>query len=99
VASIYDYDRRLGNLLLDGLERLGATVITPRDEHLRAGIVTARFPGHDYQRLALRLAAEQIYVSPRLDGLRYSVHYYNNEADVERALAVTEQMLRTPDRD
>jgi selenocysteine lyase/cysteine desulfurase len=94
IARILDHDRRLAAQLIDGLDRLGATLITPRDPAQRAGIVTARFPGHDYQQLAARLAAERVYVSPRLGGLRYSAHFYNNADDVERALEVTEQVIR-----
>jgi selenocysteine lyase/cysteine desulfurase len=94
IERILDYDRRLANQLYDGLERLGATVITPRDEQHRAGIVAARFPDRSYHDLAARLANERVYVSPRLGGLRYSPHFYNTEEDVARALEVTEWVVR-----
>ena len=34
-----------------------------------------------------RLAAEKVYVAPRLGRLRISPHVYNDEEDVERFLA------------
>lgn len=93
VERILEHDRQLAGLLLEGLTRLGGQVITPQAEHLHAGIATARFPGQDAVRLAARLAAEGVHVSPRLGGLRYSAHFYNNTDDVARALAVTAHVL------
>jgi len=38
--------------------------------------------------LVARLAAENVYVAPRLGRLRISPHVYNDEADVDRFVAV-----------
>ena len=99
VERILEHDRRLADLLLDGLARLGGDIITPRAEHLHAGIATARFPRRDCVRFAARLAAEGVHVSPRLGGLRYSAHFYNSDDDVARALDVTARILATPEQD
>jgi selenocysteine lyase/cysteine desulfurase len=40
-----------------------------------------------------RLAAERIYVAPRLGRLRISPHVYNDEADVDRFLEAFHQLL------
>ena len=89
VEGILEHDRRLAGQLLDGLARLGGEIITPSNDSLRAGIATARFPGRDAVHFAARLAAEGVHVSPRLGGLRYSAHFYNDDTDIDRALAVT----------
>jgi selenocysteine lyase/cysteine desulfurase len=38
--------------------------------------------------LVERLAAENVYVAPRLGRMRISPHVYNDEADVDRFVAV-----------
>jgi selenocysteine lyase/cysteine desulfurase len=40
-----------------------------------------------------RLAAERIYVAPRLGRLRISPHVYNDEADVDRFLEAFHRLL------
>jgi selenocysteine lyase/cysteine desulfurase len=99
VAHILDHDRRLAGQMLEGLEGLGGELITPRAEHERAGIATARFPGRDAVRFAARLAEAGVHVSPRLGGLRYSPHFYNDDNDISRALEVTARILATPEQD
>ena len=44
VETILAHDLRLARVLADGLDALGAQVVTPREEAHRAGIVAARFP-------------------------------------------------------
>jgi cysteine desulfurase/selenocysteine lyase len=83
----------LGARLIHGLDRLGATVLTPRGAEMRAGIVTARFPGRDGEEVAAQLNEQGIVVSPRFGSTRFSLHYFNDEADVARALEVLEAVL------
>jgi selenocysteine lyase/cysteine desulfurase len=40
------------------------------------------------QNLIARLAAENVFVAPRLGRLRISPHVYNDEADVDRFIDV-----------
>jgi selenocysteine lyase/cysteine desulfurase len=40
-----------------------------------------------------RLAGEQVFVAPRLGRMRISPHVYNDEADVDRFLAVMRRAL------
>jgi selenocysteine lyase/cysteine desulfurase len=61
------------------LTGLGAAVA-----HENTAIIAARFDGADASDLALRLRAEGILVSARQGYLRVSVHFYNNEEDIER---------------
>jgi len=44
--------------------------------------------------LVARLAAQKVYVSPRLGRLRISPHVYNDEADVDRFVEVFRELMR-----
>jgi selenocysteine lyase/cysteine desulfurase len=95
VDRILEHNLALGTQLIDGLDELGATVLTPRDPELRSGIITARFPGRDSEAVATELTDHGIVVSPRFGATRFSVHFYNDFSDVERALDALETVLGT----
>ncbi|HEX7995514.1 MAG TPA: aminotransferase class V-fold PLP-dependent enzyme, partial [Streptosporangiaceae bacterium] len=78
----------LASRIADGLSERGAKLLTPSDPRHRAGTVTARFPGHDGEAIAGELTRRGVIVSPRVGSTRFSMHYYNNADDVDRALAV-----------
>jgi selenocysteine lyase/cysteine desulfurase len=50
-------------------------------------ILSLSFPRGMPERLTARLAAQSVYVAPRLGRVRISPHVYNDEADVERFVA------------
>jgi len=78
--------RVLTGRLADGLR--DADVIVP-DAALRAPhILSLGFPDGMPARLIERLAAEQVYVVPRVGRLRVSPHVYNDEEDIDRFLEV-----------
>ena len=93
VDRILAHDQALATRLADGLERLGATVLTPREDAHRGGIVTARYPGRDGEEVAGRLNDAGVIVSPRFGATRFSLHYFNDETDVDGALAAVETVL------
>jgi selenocysteine lyase/cysteine desulfurase len=71
--------------LAEGLPNAGVTV---SPAHLRAPhVLSLSFPDGMPHELPERLAAENVFVSPRLGRLRISPHVYNDEADVDRFLA------------
>jgi selenocysteine lyase/cysteine desulfurase len=85
-AAIIERLRMLTDRLADGLRNSGVLV---SDAKLRAPhILSLRFPGGMPDGLVARLAAENVYVSPRLGRMRISPHVYNDEADVDQFLAV-----------
>jgi selenocysteine lyase/cysteine desulfurase len=84
VSTIETYIRGLVDRLLNGLDSLGATVATPRDEAWRGPLVCIR--STEVDALVERLAAERIVVSSREDKLRVAVHLYNVEEDVDTLL-------------
>ncbi len=88
------HNAELASRIADGLTERGAKLLTPGDPRRRAGTVTARFPGHDGEAVASELTRRGIIVSPRVGSTRFSMHYYNNADDVDRALAVLDEVLR-----
>jgi selenocysteine lyase/cysteine desulfurase len=94
VERVLAHDQRLAARLADGLESLGAEVLTPREDSHRAGIVTARYPGRDGEAVAAELNDAGVIVSPRFGATRFSVHFFNDESDVDRALQTLSGILR-----
>ena len=89
----------LGERLQEGLRRLDVRLETPFDRENRAGIITFHTGSRERDAACLeRLLAEGISVSQRytsgVGGVRVSIHYYNNEDDVDRLLGVVGEWLR-----
>ncbi|HTC11942.1 MAG TPA: aminotransferase class V-fold PLP-dependent enzyme [Acetobacteraceae bacterium] len=85
-AAISERLSMLTGLLAEGLPNAGVTV---SPAHLRAPhVLSLGFPEGMPKDLPARLAAEQVFVSPRLGRLRISPHVYNDEADVDRFVEV-----------
>jgi selenocysteine lyase/cysteine desulfurase len=77
--------------LADGLA--AADMALPQT-HLRAPhILSVSFPKGLPKGLIERLAAENIYVAPRLGRLRISPHVYNDETDVDRFIQAFRRLL------
>jgi selenocysteine lyase/cysteine desulfurase len=77
--------------LAEGLRPTG--VALPRT-HLRAPhILCAGFPKGMPEGLLQRLAAEKVFAAQRLGRIRISPHVYNDEADVDRFVAVFSRLL------
>jgi selenocysteine lyase/cysteine desulfurase len=51
-------------------------------------ILSLRFPTGMPERLIERLAAEHVYVAPRIERMRMSPHVYNDEEDIDRFVAI-----------
>ncbi|MFV1995998.1 MAG: aminotransferase class V-fold PLP-dependent enzyme, partial [Verrucomicrobiales bacterium] len=82
--------------LLAGLEGAGFEIAPPATGAARSAITTCRRPGADHAALFARLGAEGIVCSHRhnregADYLRFSHHYYNTEAELDRVLEVIEK--------
>jgi cysteine desulfurase/selenocysteine lyase len=99
IERILAHDLALAGLLARELEAQGAQVLSPRDDGLRSGIVTARFPGRDGERIAARLNEAGVIVSPRFGSTRFSVHLFNEVSDLKRATALLEEILPTSELD
>jgi selenocysteine lyase/cysteine desulfurase len=91
--------QRLGMLssrLADGL-RDDAVVIP--DACVRAPhILSLSFPAGMPERLIEHLAAEHIYIAPRIGRMRISPHVYNDEDDIDRFVATFRRLACARDR-
>jgi selenocysteine lyase/cysteine desulfurase len=78
--------------LADALRDCGVAI---PDAAVRAPhILSLRFAGGMPDGLVERLAAEQVYVAPRVGRLRISPHVYNDEDDVDRFVAAFRRLAR-----
>jgi selenocysteine lyase/cysteine desulfurase len=88
-AAIEEHVAGLSARLIDGLDELGATVVTPRDPARRGPLVCVR--STDVNVLVATLAGERIVCSQRDSNLRIALHLYNVEEDVDRVLDALRQ--------
>lgn len=91
-TAIESHVRSLSRYLIEGLKSLGANIVTPDHDSMRAGIVTFNVnddPGSAV-RLTQYLSEKRVYVSARytggIGGVRVSIHFFNNNEDVESLL-------------
>ena len=93
VDHIFEYNRQLADLLIEGLRRRNLEITSPLEDAERTAIVAARFPGADSAEIAVRLREARVVASSRSDVIRFSPHLYTREADVERTLDCLDEML------
>jgi len=74
----------LAHLLRDRLRAEGVELLSDQRDLYSSSIVSARLQGRDASEAARMLRHRGIYVSARHGLLRTSVHFYNNEGDLER---------------
>jgi len=84
VAATAEHVRGLNDLLLEGLDDLGARVVTPREPARRGPLLTVE--SCDVRALVEALAAEDVVTSSRDANLRISPHCYNSTEDVRAVL-------------
>ena len=99
VDRILEHDLRLADKFAVGLEELGGAMISAPRQAPRGSIVNARFGGRRPERLVDRLIEAGVIAGPRLGGVRFSPHLYNDESDVDHALQELQRILETPDED
>jgi cysteine desulfurase / selenocysteine lyase len=71
--------------LIDRLGSHGINVITPKDESLRAGIVS--FEMNNAEAVYERLLKSEVVISIRSGKLRVSPHFYNTEEELRKFIA------------
>lgn len=93
LLNTYGIDRNAAQIialtdrLVEGLERKGHSVISPRGENEKSGIVNFVPKGADgADTIARRLDENRILVIRRGEGVRVSPHFYNSPADIDRLL-------------
>ena len=88
------------DVLMDGLRRAGATVVSPLGDGERSSIVTFSLgEGAERDRACLeelwnrRIVISERYTA-RVGGLRTSVHFYNNDDDVRQLADMVSEIRR-----
>jgi selenocysteine lyase/cysteine desulfurase len=76
----------LNDLLVDGLDELGARVVTPRSADHRGALTC--IASTDVDALVALMTSRGIVTSSRDDNLRISPHCYNTAEDIEAVLGV-----------
>jgi selenocysteine lyase/cysteine desulfurase len=83
----------LTDRIADGVRGIGVGVL---DKHLRAPhVLSLTFKDGALAGLVEGLAAEGVYVAPRLGRMRVSPHVFNDEADADRFVAALSRRLRS----
>lgn len=93
MARIEQHVGRLGSHLATGLTELGIEIVTPLEPSRHAGIITARFSEHDARTLGEALANAGVITSLRGGGIRFSLDFYNDSGDIDRALTVLREAM------
>jgi selenocysteine lyase/cysteine desulfurase len=92
IHNIWRHNHAMGAALKEGLNELGATVLSPQDADEHSSIITFKIDNMEYPQLQGFLGKEHklrtrgIYEGG-LNGLRISLHLYNDFDDVDRVLA------------
>jgi selenocysteine lyase/cysteine desulfurase len=77
--------RRLGDLLIHGVQRRGYRVASPRDGDVWSGIISFHSPVHDHHAIARKLREDhRVELAVRAGRLRCSPHFYNTEEQIAR---------------
>lgn len=82
----------LTSYAIEGLEKIGVDILTPRNPIERAGLVFFRTP--DYKELYEKLKAEHIYCGCFLSGIRIDPNFYNTYEEIDRFLGVVRNHVR-----
>lgn len=93
-------DRLVADLRALGAEVLGRRGLAGGESPLPSGIVSFRCPGRSCQRLLERLRAARVTASLRggegREWIRLSPHFYNDEEEIDRAVAAARALLAAP---
>jgi kynureninase len=92
VPAIREKSLRLTRRLMDAAAARGWTLNTPDRDEARGGSVVIDVP--EGARVTEGLLAEQVIVDFRPNaGIRLAPHFYNTEADIDRAVEVMDRLL------
>ena len=88
VENIRARNQELTRRLLDGLQERGYEILSPLEDSKRGGLVRVRVPGgrKRAEEVLLELLDKHVVLDQRLDSLRISPHFFNNETDIDRCL-------------
>ncbi|MBN2379180.1 aminotransferase class V-fold PLP-dependent enzyme [candidate division WOR-3 bacterium] len=94
--GITEIERRvmaLREMLYNGLQEMGASIVSPPMGEHTSGILTFRFTGRDNEALYDLLDANKVKASLREDSIRLSPHFYNTEEESGKVLGLIKGFL------
>ena len=92
VPAIREKSLRLTRRIMDAASRAGYRLNTPTDDRERAGAVIVDVP--EAELVSQELLRRGIIIDYRPGaGIRMAPHFYNDEADVDRAMGVLEEIV------
>lgn len=91
VEQIAEHNRRLVDMVIEGVRGRGGEIVTPEPAEERASIVAGRFPNKRSDEVARLLGAAGVIVSSRNGVVRWSPHLFNDEGDIERMFEVIDR--------
>ena len=81
--------------LMDGLSAIkGIELITPSQESRYGGIVTFNVADKNHQQLFEYYREQRVICAVRGGGIRFSPHYYNDKATLDKTLEIVEASLK-----
>jgi len=89
IAETREHVQGLNSHLLDGLDELQASVVTPRAPERRGALICVK--STDAKALVAALGDEGIITSERDGNLRISAHCYNSVEDIDTVLAALQR--------
>jgi kynureninase len=92
VPAIREKSLRLTRRIMDAASRAGYRLNTPTDDRQRAGAVIVDVP--EAELVSQELLRRGIIIDYRPGaGIRMAPHFYNDEADIDRAMGVLEEIV------
>jgi len=82
----------MNDYLVKGLRGMGAEIITPLEPRFRSGITVVKVKNPSAA--VEKLAAMGIMTAARGEGIRISLHFYNNRRDIDRLVAALEKIIK-----
>ncbi|MBU2529825.1 MAG: aminotransferase class V-fold PLP-dependent enzyme, partial [Elusimicrobia bacterium] len=89
--NIQDRILELNKYLEEKLADLNLKTVTPLDKKYRSGITIVKVK--NAKKLVEQLAEHKVMVATRGEGIRVSVHIYNNERDIDKFSKVIKNIL------
>lgn len=101
-GNVFAHVQQLADRLAEGLAAAGFELFSPEDRERRGPQVAVRVPDPGWVAATLadpagppaRQAGRPVLASPRGSALRLSLHFYNDESDVEAAIRALSAALR-----
>ncbi len=80
--------------MMSVLQDLDFEIFTPKNDQQRAGIVTFRHPSVSSSQVFEALTTEKVVCSLREGWVRFSLHFYNGEDEIEKAVSILKNIVR-----